>query len=365
MKIPFNKSTVVGNELEYIKDAIDRSHISGNGYYSKKCVNFFQEKYGFGKCLLTTSCTDALEMSAVLLDLKPGDEVIVPAFTFVSTANAYTLHGGKVVFADSKDNNPNICPKSIRSKITKNTRAICIVHYAGYACDMDEILEICKEHNLVLIEDAAQAIDSFYKGRALGSFGDFATFSFHETKNISSGEGGMLVVNNSEFYDRSEIIWEKGTNRAAFKRGDVQKYECVDVGASYLLSELNAAYLWGQVEKLEVVTAKRKEIWDYYYNEVFKLGYFNLPEKEEGKDYNGHLFFLTIDSNKRSELISNLADQDISTSFHYLSLESSPYYNAGKSCTNAIRFEKEILRLPIYYSMRIEDYKKVIDCLSK
>ncbi len=365
MKIPFNKSTVVGNELEYIKDAIDRAHLSGNGYYSKKCVNFFQEKYGFGKCLLTTSCTDALEMSAVLLDLKPGDEVIVPAFTFVSTANAYTLHGGKVVFADSKDNNPNICPKSIRSKITKNTRAICIVHYAGYACDMDEILEICKEYNLVLIEDAAQAIDSYYKGKALGSFGDFATFSFHETKNISSGEGGMLVVNNSKFYDRSEIIWEKGTNRAAFKRGDVQKYECVDVGASYLLSELNAAYLWGQIEKLDLITAKRKDIWNRYYIELSNEALFQLPEIEDGKVYNGHLFYVTIDSNKRSELINELTEKGISASFHYLSLESSPYYNAGKSCRNALRFEKEILRLPIYFSMNESEVLYIISNIIK
>lgn len=358
--IPFNKSTPTGNEIEYVTDAINSGHMSGNGPYSKKCVNFFQEKYGFKKCLLTTSCTDALEMSAVLLDLKPGDEVIVPAFTFVSTANAFKLHGANIVFADSKEDNPNIDPQDIRKKITPKTKAVCIVHYAGVACDMDEILEICKEFNLILVEDAAQAVHSFYKGRPLGSFGDFATFSFHETKNISCGEGGMLVVNNPRYFERSEIIWEKGTNRAAFKRGDVQKYECVDIGASYLLSDINAAYLWAQLENIEKIISRRVEIVEKYHKELKEYKAFY---SKGGANGNGHIFYLM--SKDRDLLLKYLNEHDISASFHYLSLEDSHFYKQEISCVHAKQFENELLRLPLYYCLTNEELDFVIKKLKE
>lgn len=354
--IPFNKSTPVGREIEFVTEAIKSGQTAGNGPYSKKCISFFEQRYGFKKCLLTTSCTDALEMSAVLLNLRPGDEVIVPAFTFVSTANAFKLHGAKIVFADSKVNSPNIDPEDIKRKITSRTRAICIVHYAGVACDMDEILNICRDNNITLIEDAAQAIESFYKGKPLGSFGDFATFSFHETKNISSGEGGMLVVNNSEYFERSEIIWEKGTNRAAFKRGDVQKYECVDVGASYLMSELNAAFLFGQLEKIEEITSRRREVCKRYQELLSQDPRYRNNLGEIG---NGHIFHIL--SVNRNKIIKDLKSNGINASFHYLSLETSPYYNQQLTCYNAKKYENEILRLPVYYSITNKDIETVVN----
>ena len=223
--IPFNKPYLTGKETHYIYDAVyTQEKLSGNGYYTKLCQDYFKEKYNYRKCLLTTSCTDALEMCSILIDVNPGDEIIVPSYTFVSSANAFVLRGANIIFADSKDEHPNISPDQIKKLITPKTKAVVVVHYAGFACEMDEIKAICDENNIFLIEDAAQAIDSFYKGKPLGSFGDLATMSFHETKNIISGEGGMLIINNEKFVKRSEVIWEKGTNRAAFFRGEVNKY---------------------------------------------------------------------------------------------------------------------------------------------
>lgn len=364
-RIPFNKPFLCGQEMDFIRDAIlNQEHISGNGKYSQKVSKYMEEKYEFGKCLLTTSCTDALEMSAVLMRFEPGDEVIVPSYTFVSSASAFKLHGASIVFADSYSEFPNIDPKAIRSAITEKTKAIVIVHYAGVSCDMDEIKSICEEFDLFLVEDAAQAVDCYYKGRPLGTFGDFATFSFHETKNIQCGEGGMLVVNNSDYFERAEIIWEKGTNRAAFKRGNVQKYECVDIGASYLLSDLNAAFLYAQVSSLDEILCKRRRSWAMYHEAFQEF----LPKEilpcfdTASKKHNGHIYFLLMESDKkRDELLSFLAKHDICATFHYLSLEKSPFYHRDLNCEQAMRFEKSLIRLPLYAGISDLELKRVVD----
>ena len=258
--IPFNKPHLSGNELDYIKDAVNSGKLSGNGKYTKKCQHFFEEKYGFKKTFLTTSCTDALEMCALLLDIKPGDEVIIPSYTFVSTALAFVRQGAKIIFADSEKNTPNLDVRKIEYLITDKTKVIVPVHYAGVAVDMDPLMDLASKYNLFVVEDAAQAIDSFYKGKPLGTIGHLSTFSFHETKNITAGEGGLLGINDERFVKRAEIIWEKGTNRTSFFRGEVDKYGWVDTGSSFLPSELNAAFLWGQLESLDKIQQRRKRI---------------------------------------------------------------------------------------------------------
>jgi dTDP-4-amino-4,6-dideoxygalactose transaminase len=268
--IPFNKPYLTGNETNYIYQAVQSGKISGDGIFTKKCHEFFELKYGFKKCLLTTSCTDALEMAAILSGIEDGDEVIIPSYTFVSTANAFVLRGAKIVFCDSQENHPNIDDTQIERLITSKTKAIVVVHYAGVACEMDNICSIATKHNLFLIEDAAQAIDSFYKGRPLGSFGHFAAFSFHETKNVISGEGGMLVINDLDFVERAEIIREKGTNRSKFFRGEIDKYGWVDIGSSYLPSDIIAAFLFAQLENLEIIQDKRLNLWNRYYHNLAK-----------------------------------------------------------------------------------------------
>jgi len=257
--IPFNKPYLTGKELEYIGDAVSRGKISGNGHYTKKCHEFFQERYGFKKCLLTTSCTDALEMAAILCDIQQGDEVIVPSYTFVSSANAFVLRGAKIVFADSRNDTPGIDESKIEALITPRTKVIVPVHYAGFACDMDIIMDIANRYSLLVVEDAAHGIDSFYKGRPLGSIGHLGCFSFHETKNIQCGEGGMLIINDEKFVKRAEIIWEKGTNRSAFWRGEIDKYGWVDIGSSFLPSEICAAFLFAQLENMDDIQLKRKK----------------------------------------------------------------------------------------------------------
>ncbi|MCX6027645.1 MAG: dTDP-4-amino-4,6-dideoxygalactose transaminase, partial [Chloroflexi bacterium] len=264
MKIPFNKPYLSGNEIEYIREAVASGKISGDGMFTRKCQRFFEERYGFGKSLLTTSCTDALEMAAILCDLQAGDEVIAPSYTFVSTVNAFVLRGAKIVFADSEATTPNIDVAQLESLITPRTRVIVPVHYAGMACDMDPILDLARRRDLFVVEDAAQAIQSFYKGRPLGSLGTFGAFSFHETKNIISGEGGMLTINDERFVPRAEIIREKGTNRSAFFRGEVDKYSWVDIGSSFLPSDIVAAFLYAQLENLEAIQARRLALWRLY-----------------------------------------------------------------------------------------------------
>ncbi|MBP5260412.1 MAG: dTDP-4-amino-4,6-dideoxygalactose transaminase, partial [Paludibacteraceae bacterium] len=328
--IPFNKPYLTGKETHYMYQAVQKGKLSGNGDFTKQCQRFFEEKYGFKKCLLTTSCTDALEMAAILCDLKPGDEVIVPSYTFVSSALAFVRAGAKIVFADSMQRNPNIDANLIESLITPRTKVIVPVHYAGVACDMDAIMAVAERHGLLVVEDAAQAIDSYYEGRPLGSIGHLAAFSFHETKNIIAGEGGLLAINDERFIRRSEIIWEKGTNRAEYFRGEVNKYGWVDTGSSFLPSEIVAAFLWAQLENLDAIQRRRKEIWECYYKALqpmAKQGLFSLPVVPDYATNNAHMFYLMFpDLAKRTDFIAKMKARDILCVFHYLALHNSEFY---------------------------------------
>ncbi len=358
MKIPFNKPFLTGKEAHYLYQAVYSGKISGNGIFTKKCQQYFEDMYNFDKTLLTTSCTDALEMASILINIEQGDEVIMPSYTFVSTANAFVLRGAKIVFADSNKDNPNIDVAKIEALITEKTKAIVVVHYAGIACDMDEIMRIANSNNIHVIEDAAQAIDSYYKGKPLGSIGSLSAFSFHETKNIISGEGGLLAVNKEEFFERSEIIWEKGTNRSAFFRGDVDKYGWVDIGSSYLPSEIVAAFLYAQLENLESIQNKRKEIWNFYYahlNEYKENGLFDLPIIPDYATNNAHMFYLVCKSaEERSSLIKHLRSNGILAVFHYLSLHKSAYYkdkHDSRELHSCDRFADCLVRLPLFYEL--------------
>lgn len=360
--IPFNKPYCSGRELDYMKVVCGSMTMSGNGDFTKKCHAFFEERYGFKKCLLTTSGTDALEMCAMLCELKPGDEVIVPSYTFVSSAIAFLREGAKVVFADSGADNPNITVDTIRPLINGHTKVIVVVHYAGVACDMDAIMQLAEEHHLLVVEDAAHSIDSFYKGRPLGSIGHLGAFSFHETKNINCGEGGMLVVNDERFIRRSEIIWEKGTNRAEFYRGMVNKYGWCDIGSSFLPSEFNAAFLWAQLEQLEDIQGKRIHIWNIYEGilrgSVEQYG-IRLPQIPDYATNNGHMYYLVCQSlEQRTRLMAALKEQGIQTTFHYLPLHSSAYYKDqfhGAPLTNCDRYGDCLVRLPLFYELSDDD----------
>lgn len=355
--IPFNKPYYSGSELKYIEDVCHSTTMSGNGQFTKKCHTFFEKKYGFKKALLCTSGTDALEMCAMLCDLKAGDEVIVPSYTFVSTALAFIREGAKVVFADSGPNNPNITLETIKPLVNDRTRVISVVHYAGVSCDMDSIMEFAYEHGIIVVEDAAHSVDSYYKGKPLGSIGHLGAFSFHETKNISSGEGGMLVINDDRFIRRAEIIWEKGTNRAEFYRGMVNKYGWCDIGSSFLPSEFNAAYLWAQLEHLDNIQNKRRYIWEKYDNEI--RGKIDsrivIPELPEYATNNAHMYYMLCPSlDFRTKLMSFLKDKGIQTTFHYLPLHSSSYYTGrhdGRILPNCDRYSDTLLRLPLYYEL--------------
>ncbi len=367
MTIPFNKPFLTGKETRYIEDAVNSGKISGNGKYTELCHRFFKEDFGFEKSLLTTSCTDALEMSSILINIEPGDEVIIPSYTFVSTANAFVLRGAKVVFADSMDVNPNIDASKIESLITNKTRAIVVVHYAGVSCDMDEIMRIASKYNLYVIEDAAQAIDSFFVGenglkKRLGSIGHLSAFSFHETKNIIAGEGGLLVINDQVFSDRAEIIWEKGTNRSAFFRGSVDKYGWVDIGSSFLPSDIIAAFLYAQLEQLELIQSIRKDNWGVYLDNLKVLedkSYVKLPVVPSYASNNAHMFYLRCnDLNERSKLIDFLKNKGINAVFHYLSLHKSPYFfdkYDGLDLPNSDMYSDCLLRLPMYKTLKKEE----------
>lgn len=372
--IPFNKPYFTGKETDYIKSAVEKGHISGNGYYTQMCHTFFQEKYQFRKCLLTTSCTDALEMAAILINIQPGDEVIVPSYTFVSSANAFVLRGAKIVFADSRKDHPGMDEDCIESLITNKTKAIVPVHYAGVACDMDKIMSIATRYGLFVIEDAAQAIDSFFinkngEKQALGSIGHFAAFSFHETKNIISGEGGMLVVNDADFDERAEIIWEKGTNRSKFFRGEIDKYGWVDVGSSFLPSEIIAAFLWAQLEQLDCIQKRRIEIWNEYYDNLKCWAFtneINLPSIPDYATNNAHMFYLVLPNLKqRDKFISELKEKKINTVFHYQALNKSPFYvqnNEQKDFVHTDKYTDCLVRLPLYFEL---DNKIVVDIIIK
>jgi len=360
--IPFNKPYLTGKEGHYIYQAVLSGKISGNGIFTRRCHEFFEQRFGFKKCLLTTSCTDALEMAAILVDLQPGDEVIMPSYTFVSTSNAFVLRGAKIVFADSNSYNPNLDAEAIESLITPKTKAIVVVHYAGIACDMDKIMEVADKYNLFVIEDAAQAIDSYYKGKPLGGIGHLAAFSFHETKNIMSGEGGMLVINDDRFIKRAEIIWEKGTNRSAFFRGEVDKYSWVDIGSSFLPSDIIAAFLFAQLENLEVIQAKRKLIWERYYKNLQELsenGLLQLPMIHGYATNNAHMFYIVCqNAHDRDGLIQKLKENSVNAVFHYLSLHKSQYYfdkHDGRDIKFSDNYSESLLRLPLYFELELSE----------
>jgi len=364
--ISFNKPHITGKETHYIYEAVNSLHISGNGTFTKKCQKFFEEKYGFKKVLLTSSCTDALEMAAILADVRPGDEVIVPAYTFVSSANAFALRGAKIVFADSMVSNPNMDISHLESLITSKTKVIVPVHYAGVACDMDRIMEIANENNILVVEDAAQAIDSYYNQKPLGSIGHLAAFSFHETKNIISGEGGMLVINDPKYKKRAEIIWEKGTNRAAFFRGEVDKYTWVDLGSSFLPSDITAAFLYAQLEELDSIQTRRKEIWEQYRSQLDRISAYGvqLPNLPDFATNNAHMFYLVCNNfEERTDLIQYLRDKNIYAIFHYLGLHKSEFYSKNHSDIGDLpqtqKYEDCLIRLPFYYDLHEDEIQKV------
>lgn len=370
--IPFNKPYLSGEETAYIIDAVNSGKISGNGNYTRKCHQFFRDKYGFKKVLLTTSCTDALEMAAMLTNIQLGDEVIVPSYTFVSSALAFIRQGATIVFADSCTVNPNIDAAQIETLITSKTKAIVVVHYAGIACDMDRIMEVAHKHNLFVIEDAAQAIDAFYKGRPLGSIGHLGCFSFHETKNIQCGEGGMLIVNDQSMAKRAEIIWEKGTNRAEFFRGEINKYGWVDTGSSFLPSEVTAAFLYAQLENLEKIQQKRKKLWNCYHQLLKPLAvkrHFQLPSIPEYANHNAHMFYVVCNSlDDRNRLIEKTKNAGILTVFHYLSLHQSDFYASkhdGRHLPNSDLFSDQLLRLPLFYELSNQQIELTVNLLGR
>ncbi len=372
--IPFNKPFLTGKEAHYMYQAVYSMKLSGNGMFTKKCQQFFEEKYGFKKAVMTTSGTDALEMAAILCDVKPGDEVIVPSYTFVSSALAFVRQGARIIFADSCKDNPNIDADKIEALITPKTKVIVPVHYAGVACDMDKIMDIANRHNLFVVEDAAQAIDSYYKGRALGGIGHFGCFSFHETKNVTAGgEGGLLVVNDERFIRRAEIIWEKGTNRAEFFRGMVNKYGWVDTGSSFLPAEINSAFLLAQLENLETIQNRRREIWNQYYDGLKPLaykGFFEMPDMPDYATNNAHMFYLVIPSlEERTKLISYLKEQGVGAVFHYLSLHLSDYYREHQvgsipDLPQCDRFADCLVRLPMYFELKDEEVQEIIKIIN-
>jgi dTDP-4-amino-4,6-dideoxygalactose transaminase len=358
MNIPFNRPYLSGNESKYILQAVNSGKISGDGIFTKRCHQFFENKYNFKKCLLTTSGTAALEMAAILLNIKYGDEIIMPSFTFVSTANAFVLRGATIIFADSLSDYPCIDADKIEKLITEKTKAIVVVHYAGIACDMDKIMIIAKKYNLKVVEDAAHSIDSFFKDKPLGSIGHLSAFSFHETKNVMCGEGGMLVINDKQYFSRAEIIREKGTNRTQFFNGETDKYNWVDIGSSYLPSDINAAFLFAQLENIESIQTKRKEIWNQYFellNPLANKELIDLPQIPIFATNNAHLFYIICKNKEmRDRLIKHLAQENILAVFHYLPLHQSPFYKDkynGEALLNTEKFANRIIRLPLYFEL--------------
>lgn len=369
--IKFNIPPYVGNEIEYIEQAIQSGTICGDGEFTKKCNHWLEEQLHIQKAMLTTSCTHALEMAAILSDIQPGDEVIMPSYTFVSTANAMTLRGAKIVFVDIRPDTMNIDETLIKSAITHKTRAIMPVHYAGVACEMNVIMEIANNYNLFVIEDAAQAIMSEYKGEKCGTFGDFGCLSFHETKNISMGEGGSLLIKDSCFNEAAEIIREKGTNRSRFFRGEIDKYSWVGLGSSYLPSELNAAYLWAQCNSYPLISASRMKIWNQYYETLKELDrYIELPHIPEDCTHNAHMFYIkTKDLQERTDLIQHLKEKEIKAVFHYIPLHTAQagkrygiFHGEDKYTTKE---SQRLLRLPLYYHIEEEKVSYICDAIKQ
>lgn len=373
MKIPFNKPPYIGKESEYVIDAVNKGHISGDGEYTKKCAKRLEELSGTKRALLTTSCTHATEMAALLSDIKPGDEVIMPSYTFVSTADAFVLRGATPVFVDIRPDTMNIDETLIEDAITSKTKAIVPVHYAGVGCEMDTIMDIARRHNLTVIEDAAQAIASTYKGKALGTFGDFGCYSFHETKNISMGEGGALLIQNEDLIEPAEIIREKGTNRAKFFRGQIDKYTWVNYGSSYLPSDMNAAYLWAQLENIDIIQKKRLSVWNRYregLSELEKKEYIEFGMIPDECTNNAHMFYIKVrDLETRTELISYLKEKGIMAVFHYVPLHSAPAGRKFGRFNGEDRYttkeSERLMRLPLFYSITEEEVEYIIEKLDR
>lgn len=364
--INFNVPYLTGKEQEYVLAAVARKKLSGNGEFTAKCQRLMEERSGFRRVLLTTSCTDALEMCGLLLDIRPGDEVIMPSFTFVSTANAFMLRGATIRFVDSRADHPGMDEEAIEELITPRTRAIVVVHYAGVACDMDKVMEVAARHGVPVVEDAAQAIASNYKGRALGGIGTLGAFSFHETKNIQCGEGGALVVNDPALAARAEIIWEKGTNRSAFWRGEVDKYNWVDLGSSFLPSEINAAYLFAQLEEIDRIQTKRIALWNRYSDGLqscFRAGLLQAPAIPTFATNNGHMYYAVCpDAASRDRLIAGLKQRGIHAVFHYQSLHASPFFTEkhdGRALPNADRYSQCLVRFPLYHDLELEEVDRI------
>jgi dTDP-4-amino-4,6-dideoxygalactose transaminase len=366
--IPFNKPYLTGKELGYMRKAVKTGKISGDGMYTRECQSLLEKNYGFGKVLLTNSCTDAIEMAAMLCNIKEGDEVIAPSFTFVSSVNAFVIRGAKIAFVDSASDNPNMDVNQIESLITDKTKAIVVVHYAGIACDMDAVMSIAKKHNLLIIEDAAQCIDSYYKKKSLGSIGQLGAFSFHESKNIITGEGGMLTVNDKKFIERAEIIWEKGTNRRAFFKGKADKYEWVDVGSSFFPSEITAAFLRAQLDEVDKIQQKRKRLWERYNIQLQELASkknITLPYIPDYATNNAHMYYMVCNNgNERAKLIDYLNKNGIQAVFHYQSLHKSPFYKnqyKGPALPNSDRYSDCLVRLPLYYDLKFKEVNYICE----
>lgn len=369
MHIPFNKPPYIGKESEYVLDAVNKGHISGDGEYTKKCAKKLEELSGTKRALLTTSCTHATEMAALLSDIKPGDEVIMPSYTFVSTADAFVLRGATPVFVDIRPDTMNIDETLIEDAITSKTKAIVPVHYAGVGCEMDTIMDIARRHNLTVIEDAAQGIASTYKGKALGTFGDFGCYSFHETKNISMGEGGALLIQNEDMIETAEIIREKGTNRAKFFRGQIDKYTWVNYGSSYLPSDMNAAYLWAQLENIDIIQKKRLSVWNRYregLSELVEKEYIELGVIPDECTNNAHMFYIKVrDLETRTELIRYLKENGIMAVFHYIPLHSAPAGRKFGRFNGEDRYttkeSERLVRIPLFYSITDDMVEHIIN----
>lgn len=368
--IPFNKSPYTGDEDKYVLDVIHNQKMAGDSFYTEKCHKWFEDNLPCNRALLTPSCTHALELAAILINIKAGDEVIMPSYTFVSTANAFVLRGAKIVFVDIRSDTMNIDENKIEAAITKNTKAIVPVHYAGVSCEMDTIMNLAKKYNLYVIEDAAQAMHSTYKGQALGTIGHLGAYSFHDTKNYTSGgEGGLLIVNDAKFQERAEIVREKGTNRSQFFRGMIDKYSWVDVGSSYLASDLQAAYLWGQLERVEDINNFRLNIWQEYYNQLRPLeleGWIELPVIPSDCLHNAHMFYIKLkDLTERGRLIDSLKDSGISSAFHYIPLHNSvtglEYGSFNGEDVNTTKESERLVRLPMWYGLKKESINLITE----
>lgn len=371
--IDFNRPAFVGSELEYIQDAIHRGMLCGDGIYTKKCSQWMEKEFDVSRVMLTTSCTHALEMAAFLCDIQPGDEVIMPSYTFVSTADAFVLRGAKIVFVDIRPDTMNLDEKLIEQAITPKTKVIVPVHYAGVACEMDTIMDIAHRHGLKVVEDAAQGVDACYKGKALGTIGDFGCYSFHETKNFTMGEGGALLFQKEEYLEKAEILREKGTDRSKFFRGQVDKYRWMDYGSSYLPSELNAAYLYAQLEAKDKIQKKRMEIYEYYYRNLADLaaeGKVEQPYVPQECEHNAHMYYLKVkDMKVRTRLLAYLRENGICSVFHYVPLHSAPAgQKFGRFAGEDVYTTKEserLLRLPMFYNLDMEDVKRIVDVIHK